>query len=163
MFFFKFYFLFDWQCCVSFRCMVHWLSYLHAKLLQSCPTLCNPMDCSPPGSSVQKILQARTGMGCHALLQGIFPTQGSNLGLFSCIGRRVFTTSASWEALPLSKNRWELWFDLSNLHHDIHTFTLYLHGIVALISIWIGGFDALIWESLIKRSAISRIKIFLDN
>ena len=30
-----------------------------AKLLQSCPTLCDPMDCSPPGSSVHGILQAR--------------------------------------------------------------------------------------------------------
>ena len=26
---------------------------------QSCPTLCNPMDCSPPGSSVREILLAR--------------------------------------------------------------------------------------------------------
>ena len=33
--------------------------HLPAKLLQSCLTLCNPMDCSPPGSSVQGILQAR--------------------------------------------------------------------------------------------------------
>ena len=32
---------------------------MHAKLLQSCPTLCNPMDCSLPGSSVHGILQAR--------------------------------------------------------------------------------------------------------
>ena len=31
-----------------------------AKLLQLCPTLCSPMDCSPPGSSVHGILQART-------------------------------------------------------------------------------------------------------
>ena len=31
----------------------------HAQLLQSCPTLCDPMDCSPPGSSVHGILQAR--------------------------------------------------------------------------------------------------------
>ena len=31
---------------------------VHAKCLQSCPTLCNPMDCSPPGSSVHEILQA---------------------------------------------------------------------------------------------------------
>ena len=30
-----------------------------AKLLQSCLTLCNPTDCSPPGSSVHGILQAR--------------------------------------------------------------------------------------------------------
>ena len=34
---------------------------LRKKVLavQSCPTLCNPMDCSPPGSSVHRILQAR--------------------------------------------------------------------------------------------------------
>ena len=31
-----------------------------AKSLQSCPTLCDPMDCSPPGSPVPGILQART-------------------------------------------------------------------------------------------------------
>ena len=31
-----------------------------AKSLQSCPTLCNPMDCSAPGSPVPGILQART-------------------------------------------------------------------------------------------------------
>ena len=30
-----------------------------AKLLQSCPTLCDPTDCSPPGSSVPGIFQAR--------------------------------------------------------------------------------------------------------
>ena len=34
-------------------------AFVHAKLLQSCPALCNPMDCSPPGSSVSGILQAR--------------------------------------------------------------------------------------------------------
>ena len=48
---------------------------VHAKSLQLCPTLCNPIDCSLPGSSVQGILQAKkTGVGCHALLQGIFLT-----------------------------------------------------------------------------------------
>ena len=31
-----------------------------AKSLQSCPTLCDPIDSSPPGSSVPGILQART-------------------------------------------------------------------------------------------------------
>ena len=49
---------------------------------QSCPTLCDPMDCSLPGSSVHgDSLGKNTGVGCHALLQGIFPTQGSNLCL----------------------------------------------------------------------------------
>ena len=33
--------------------------FVHAKLLQSCPALCDPMDCSPPDSSVQEILEAR--------------------------------------------------------------------------------------------------------
>ena len=36
------------------------LGYLWAKSLQSCLTVCDPMDCSPPGSSVHGILQART-------------------------------------------------------------------------------------------------------
>ena len=31
----------------------------HATALQSCPTLCNPVDCNSPGSSVHWILQAR--------------------------------------------------------------------------------------------------------
>ena len=35
-------------------------SLVHAKSLQSCPTLCDPMDCSLLGSSVHGILQART-------------------------------------------------------------------------------------------------------
>ena len=52
---------------------------------QSCPTLCNPMDCSPPGSSVHGDSPGKnTGVGCHALLQGIFPTQGSIPGLLHC-------------------------------------------------------------------------------
>ena len=55
---------------------------VHAKLLQSCLTLCDPMDCSPPGSSVTGDSPGKdTGVGCHVLLQGIFPTQESNLCL----------------------------------------------------------------------------------
>ena len=41
--------------------------------------LCDPMDGSPPGSSILgDSPDKNTGVGCHALLQGIFPTQGSN-------------------------------------------------------------------------------------
>ena len=41
-----------------------------AKSFQSCPTLCDPIDGSPPDSPVPGILQARTlGVGCHFLLQ----------------------------------------------------------------------------------------------
>ena len=52
---------------------------------QLCPTLCHPIDCSPPGSSVHADSPGKnTGVGCHALLQGIFMTQGPNPGLLHC-------------------------------------------------------------------------------
>ena len=52
---------------------------------QLCPTLGDPMDCSPPGFSVHGDSPGKnTGIGCPALLQGIVPTQGSNSGLPLC-------------------------------------------------------------------------------
>ena len=71
------------------------------KLLQSCLTLCNPMDSSLPGCSPWNSLDTTTGVGCYSLLQGTFLTQGSNPSLTSA-GRFcsfVFTTSAILEAL----------------------------------------------------------------
>ena len=61
------------------------MRFVCAKSLQSGPTLCDPMDCSPPGSSVHGDSPGKnTGMCCHALLHGIFPTQESNSGLQHC-------------------------------------------------------------------------------
>ena len=55
---------------------------LCAKSLQLCPTVYDPMNCSLPGSSVRGDSPGKnTGVGCHFLLQGIFPTQGLNPGL----------------------------------------------------------------------------------
>ena len=55
------------------------------RCAQLCLTFFNPMNCSLPGSSVHEDFPAKnTGVGCHALLQGIFPTQGSNPGLPYC-------------------------------------------------------------------------------
>ena len=52
---------------------------------QPCPTLCNLMNYSLPGSSVHGNSPGKsTGVGSHSLLQGIFPTQGSNPGLPHC-------------------------------------------------------------------------------
>ena len=52
---------------------------------QSCPTLFDPMDCSPPGSSAHGDSPGKnTRVDCHAHLQGIFPTQGLNPGLPHC-------------------------------------------------------------------------------
>ena len=53
-----------------------------AKTFQSCPTLCNPMDCSLPDSSVLGESPGTiTGVGHHALLQGIFLAQEWNSSL----------------------------------------------------------------------------------
>ena len=47
-----------------------------------CPALCDPMDCSLPGSSVHgKFPGKNTGVSCCCLIPGIFPTKGSNLCL----------------------------------------------------------------------------------
>ena len=65
-------------------------SNLLCLVAQSCLTLCDPMDCSPPGSSIHGDSPGKdTGVGCPALLQGIFPTQGSNPGLPHC--RRILS------------------------------------------------------------------------
>ena len=56
-----------------------------SEVAQTCPTLCNHMDCNLP-----RLLHPwnfpgkNTGVGCHFLFQGIFPTQGSNPGLPHC-------------------------------------------------------------------------------
>ena len=57
-----------------------------AKSLQLCPTLCDPMESSLPGSSVHGDSPSKnTGVSCHALLQGIFLIQQSNhVSCWSC-------------------------------------------------------------------------------
>ena len=61
------------ECCVL--CLV----------TQLCLNLCNPMDCSPPGSSVHGNSPGKnTGVDFYALLQGICRTQGLNPGLLHC-------------------------------------------------------------------------------
>ena len=52
---------------------------------QSCLTLCDLMNCSPPGSSIHGILQARIRSGLPSPSPRIFPTQRSNPGLLHCI------------------------------------------------------------------------------
>ena len=55
---------------------------------QSCLTFCDLMDYSPPGSSVHGDSPGKdTRLGCHALFQGIFPTQVLNPDLPHC--RRI--------------------------------------------------------------------------
>ena len=69
---------------------------------QSCLTLCDPMDCSPPGSSVHEILQARVvEWVAMPSSRGIFLTQGLNPHLSSLLLWQAssITGSATWEAV----------------------------------------------------------------
>ena len=74
---------------LSLLCFLHW--QVHSLPLappgkplitQSCPTLCDLMDCSATRLLCQWNFPGKnTGVGCQALFLGIFPTQGSNLSL----------------------------------------------------------------------------------
>ena len=79
-----------------------YMPMLHcAQSPQPCPTLCDPTDCSPPGSSVHGILQVRIldWATIPFLLHGIFPAQGLHpnpLCLLHC--RQILNHWAPWEA-----------------------------------------------------------------
>ena len=77
---------------------------VHAKSLQSCSTLCNRMDCSPPGSSVHGILQART-LEYVAMPHFRGSSQSRDrirVSYVSCIAGRFFTIWATLSQLTLS-------------------------------------------------------------
>ena len=56
-------------------------SEIESEVAQLCPTLCDPMDCSLQAVRPWDFPGKNTGVGCHFLLQEIFPTQGLNPGL----------------------------------------------------------------------------------
>ena len=79
---------------------------MHLCVRQSCPTLCNPMGYSPPGSSVHAILQARI-LEWVAMSSSKGPSQPRDQTSVPCvfyIARRFLTTSATWEALKCRTN-----------------------------------------------------------
>ena len=69
---------------------------------------CEPMDSSSPGSSVHYCPGKDTGVGCHFLLQEIFPTQGSNSGFLHCrqilyqLSHKGRPRILEWVAYPFS-------------------------------------------------------------
>ena len=86
-----------WSPFVSFttRSIVIMRTCVCSKSLQSCLTLCNPMDCSPPGSSVHKNSPGKnTGVGCHGSSE---PRDQTCVSCGSCLAGGFFT------AEPLGK------------------------------------------------------------
>ena len=81
--------------------------------VQSCPTLCDPIDYSPPGPSVHGILQARilewvAMPSCRGSSQ---PRDGTSVSCISCIAGRFFTHWATWET-PLKSLHEILYFQV---------------------------------------------------
>ena len=68
-----------------------------SEVAQSCPTLCNPVDCSPPGSSVHEILQARI-LESVAISLSRGSSQPRDRTQVSCIAGLRFTLWATKEA-----------------------------------------------------------------
>ena len=91
-----------WEGRVS-RCKllhVEWINnkvLLHTEVTQSCPTLCDPVDCSPPGSSIHGILQARI-LECVAISFSRGSSQPRDRTQVSCIAGRCFNLWATREA-----------------------------------------------------------------
>ena len=74
--------------------------FVHAKSLQLCLTLCEPMDYSPPGSSVHGILQVRIleWAAMPSSRASSPPRDGTCISYASCTAGGFFTTGATWEA-----------------------------------------------------------------
>ena len=78
--------MYKYECLIFLNCSFRkkLISIILVLLLflvaQSCLSLCDPMDCNSPDSSVHANSPGKN-TGSHALLQGVLPTQGSNPGL----------------------------------------------------------------------------------
>ena len=90
--------------CVCVCMSVHMCIHAHAKSLQLCLTLCNPMDCNPPGSSVRGILQARIPewAAVPSYRESSNPGTESASLMSPALAGRFFTTSTTWEAIYVS-------------------------------------------------------------
>ena len=78
---------------------------MHAKPLQSCPTLCDPVDCSLPGSSVPGILQARILEWVGRPTSKHLPDPVIKTASLTSpeVAGRFFTISATWES-PIERS-----------------------------------------------------------
>ena len=113
-----------WSCHVEFY--RSWRVCVHAKSLQSCLTLCYPMDFCSPGSSVHEILRQEYWSGLPCPPPGDLPDPEIELvSLMSlALAREFFTTSATWEAqiiTPSNTVAHILWYNCPYIVSDYYT------------------------------------------
>ena len=84
--------------------------YLKKKIAQSCPTLCDPMDCSLPGSSIHGILRQEYWSRLLFPSPWVFPTQGLNPGLLHCrqVLYQLSYQGSPYHNLPFNKMKEEI-------------------------------------------------------
>ena len=109
------------------------------EVLKSCLTLCDPMDCSLPVSSVRGILQ-----GCHFLFQGIFPIQGPN----PCPLHQQVNSLPLEDYLLKTKKSWTHETDVRGGHRT--TLTSFWEQNQLLLFWW----NVLVWEPVLVISML---------
>ena len=90
-----------------------------AQSLQSCPTLCNPLGCSPPNSSVQGILQARIleWVAMSSSRGSSWPRDQTLISTSLALAGRFFSTSTTWKVSFL--------FLMTQFSHKYHRASLF--------------------------------------
>ena len=85
--------------CFGRHILYHWAT-LHAKLLQSCLSLCDVVDCSPPGSTVYGILRQEywSGLPCPPPRYCPYPGREPASLMSLVLAGRFFNPSTTWEA-----------------------------------------------------------------
>ena len=124
--------------CMITASVIIFSSSSESEVAQSCPTLCNPMDCSLPGFSVHGIFQARV-LEWAAISFSRGSSQPRDQTLVSCIASRRFTVWATREVSPAQSNyKWH-----------------FLHWALFSVLLWWGsGHDVL----PVSQSSFSQIK-----
>ena len=103
--------------CARVRARVHALT---------CVRLCDPMDCSPPGSSVHGNFVKNTGVGSHFLLQGIFPLRDPTQ--ISCI-----SWTGRWN--PYQWPTWEVHTPFFKAMTPVQFMKIFQHGLFSPVNI----------------------------
>ena len=107
------------KCCLNTSSFSYLISFRCCLVTKSCPTLCDPMDCSPPGSSVHGILQARI-LEWVAISFSRGSSQAGDQTRISCIGRWVLY---HWSSLVIQtvKNLPAMWEQRKQKHKSVGT------------------------------------------
>ena len=115
---------------------------MHAKSLQLCAALYDPMDCSPSGSSVHGILQARIleWVAMPFSRESSWPRDRTHVSHISSIGRSVWSTSTTLEA-PIKA------LSISQLSTVTLWSSKHINGILWLLCCWFDSVSRTLWRS----------------